>query len=197
MHVFCIFVQIYMHQDRIYVCNLNTNLRVSYRDFNKVLKKLYSPHTTQWFLHWYGYFVTAWVSGRHIGGTDSDGVVFCVGKTVKKMVPRRRGNSIGDLTLSPTRWISLDPTGSFCRLTSRAVFTRRYKQHQVVVCPGFSSLMSCGFRSIQARRWCWCIRSEVLITFGWAHGTPAETIARSCWRLSTKEKYVSNIRTPV
>ncbi len=47
-----IFSQIYIHHTNYRVCNIQTNLRVSYGDLGKVMRKLYSPHTTQWFLHW-------------------------------------------------------------------------------------------------------------------------------------------------
>lgn len=44
--------EIFIHHNHFRVCNIQTNLRVTYGDIGKVMRKLYNPHTTQWFLHW-------------------------------------------------------------------------------------------------------------------------------------------------
>ncbi|CAG7730807.1 unnamed protein product [Allacma fusca] len=42
----------YVHHEKIFICNLATNLRGAYGDFTRVVKQLYNVHTNQWFLHW-------------------------------------------------------------------------------------------------------------------------------------------------
>jgi len=44
--------QLFLNKVDNRVCNINTNLRLSDGNLGRILKKLYSPHTNEWFLHW-------------------------------------------------------------------------------------------------------------------------------------------------